>query len=110
MAEVAGCGGKVAGRLFLAGIRPGLLLGVSCALTPVIHFRKEFAAPSAIYRQDGATSAILARDDFTMRSASTCLPAVLLRAVAGRVMIALYGGYATPSETAGLGAAARTGA
>ena len=50
------------------------------------------------------TSAILTRDDFTMAERFNVLPRVLpfVLLLTG-VMIALYGGYATPSETAGLG-------
>ena len=52
----------------------------------------------------GATSAILTRDEFTMGERFNVLPRVLpfVLLLTG-VMIALYGGYATPSETAGLG-------
>ena len=54
--------------------------------------------------QTGVTSAILKRDDFTMAERFNVLPRVLpfVLLLTG-VMIALYGGYATPSETAGLG-------
>src|SRR6266853_1699614 len=40
---------KSLGRLFLAGIGPGLLLVSLFGVYAVIHFRKEFAAASAIY-------------------------------------------------------------
>ncbi len=95
---------KSLGRLFLAGIGPGLLLVSLFGVYAVIHFRKEFAAASAIYAKTGVTSAILARDDFTMAERFNVLPRVLpfVLLLTG-VMIALYGGYATPSETAGLG-------
>jgi TRAP-type C4-dicarboxylate transport system permease large subunit len=63
---------KSLGRLFLAGIGPGLLLVTLFGTYAVIRFRKEYAAASALYAKTGT-------------------------------MIALYGGYATPSETAGLG-------
>ena len=56
------------------------------------------------YEKGGATSAILAHDDFTMAQRFSMLPRVIpfVLLLTG-VMIALYGGYATPSETAGLG-------
>src|SRR5207247_1823570 len=52
----------------------------------------------------GTESAILQRDEFTMAERFTMLPRVIpfVLLLTG-VMIALYGGYATPSETAGLG-------
>ncbi len=54
--------------------------------------------------ETGATSAILTRDEFTMVERFSVLPRVLpfVLLLTG-VMIALYGGFATPSETAGLG-------
>src|SRR5207237_6150578 len=89
---------------FLAGIGPGLLLVTLFGAYAVLRFRKEYAAASALYAKTGATSAILTRDDFTMAERFNVLPRVLpfVLLLTG-VMIALYGGYATPSETAGLG-------
>jgi tripartite ATP-independent transporter DctM subunit len=91
--------------LFLAGIGPGLLLVSLFGSYAVIRFRKEYAAASALYAQTGVASAILHRDDFTMAERFNVLPRVIpfVLLLTG-VMIALYGGYATPSETAGLGA------
>src|SRR2546422_8808959 len=54
------------GRLFLAGIGPGLLLVALFGTYAVMRFRKEYAAASAVYAETGAASAILRRDDFTM--------------------------------------------
>ena len=60
--------------------------------------------PARSTQKTGATSAILTRDDFTMAERFNVLPRVLpfVLLLTG-VMIALYGGFATPSETAGLG-------
>src|SRR4029077_1238311 len=95
---------KSLGRLFLAGIGPGLLLVTLFGVYAVFRFRKEFAAAQALYEKTGTQAAILHRDDFTMAERFTMLPRVLpfVLLLTG-VMIALYGGYATPSETAGLG-------
>src|ERR1035437_38482 len=65
------------GRLFLAGIGPGLLLVSLFGTYAVIHFRKEYAAASALYAQTGVTSAILTRDEFTMTERFNVLPRVL---------------------------------
>jgi tripartite ATP-independent transporter DctM subunit len=95
---------KSLGRLFLAGIGPALFLVLLFGAYAVVRFRKEYAAASAVYAQTGATSAILKRDDFTMAERFNVLPRVLPFVILlTGVMIALYGGYATPSETAGLG-------
>src|SRR6267142_2178010 len=95
---------KSLGRLFLAGIGPGLLLVTLFGFYAVFRFRKEYAAASVLYEKTGVESAILHRDDFTMAERFNVLPRVLpfVLLLTG-VMIALYGGYATPSETAGLG-------
>ncbi len=96
---------KSLGRLFLAGIGPGLLLVTLFGIYAVFRFRKEYAAAKALYDATGADAAILKRDDFTMSERFNVLPRVLpfVLLLTG-VMIALYGGIATPSETAGLGA------
>src|SRR5438445_9542140 len=95
---------KSLGRLFLAGIGPGLLLVTLFGSYAVFRFRKEYAAAKAQYDATGADAAILKRDDFTMSERFNVLPRVLpfVLLLTG-VMIALYGGFATPSETAGLG-------
>src|SRR5256885_964145 len=92
---------KSLGRLFLAGIGPGLLLVTLFGFYAVIRFRKEYAAASALYAKTGAASAILHRDEFTMAERFSVLPRVLpfVLLLTG-VMIALYGGGATPSPTA----------
>src|SRR5216683_613032 len=68
---------KSLGRLFLAGIGPGLLLVTLFGTYAVIRFRKEYAAASALYAQTGVTSAILTREDFTLRDKFDLLPRVL---------------------------------
>ena len=93
------------GRLFLAGIGPGVLLVVLFASYAVWRFRKEYRAADATFRAGGLKSAYLDENTLTLREKVEMLPRVLpfVILLIG-VMVALYGGLATPSETAGLGA------
>jgi tripartite ATP-independent transporter DctM subunit len=93
------------GKLFLAGIGPGILLVVLFAAYAVWRFRVEHRAARAVFEAGGARSAYLDDTVFTLREKVEMLPRVLpfVILLIG-VMIALYGGLATPSETAGLGA------
>jgi tripartite ATP-independent transporter DctM subunit len=92
------------GRLFLAGIGPGLLLVLMFAGYAVYRARSEYREAKRIYEGGGAKSAYLDDEEFTLSQKVSMLPRVLpfIVLLIG-VMIALYGGYATPSETAGLG-------
>ena len=93
------------GRLFLAAIGPALLLVVLFAAYAAWKYRRERHAAKDIYERTGVFSEILAEDKLTVRDKFALLPRVLPFVVLlTGVMIALYGGYATPSETAGLGA------
>lgn len=81
------------GRLFMAGILPGLMLTVMFMIWAVIDCRRkgyEFAARSIRY---------------TLRQRLSGLPKILpfLVIIAGTLYV-LYGGIATPSEAAGAGA------
>jgi tripartite ATP-independent transporter DctM subunit len=92
------------GRLFLAGIGPGILLVALFAGYAVVRARKEYKRALAVYQQGGVKSAYLEEEHFTLAQKLERLPRVLpfLTLLIG-VMVALYGGLATPSETAGLG-------
>ena len=93
------------GRLFLAGIGPGILLVTLFSLYASYRFRTEVKAAQAAFDRHGQRSAYLDGEIYTLRKKVEMLPRVLpfVILLIG-VMIALYGGFATPSETAGLGA------
>ncbi|HEY0420240.1 MAG TPA: TRAP transporter large permease subunit [Acetobacteraceae bacterium] len=93
------------GRLFLAGLGPGVLLVALFAGYAMLHWKFEHRAATAARDAGGPGSEILREDSYTMRERLAALPRVLpfLILLTG-VMVALYGGIATPSETAGLGA------
>ena len=93
------------GKLFLAGIVPGLLLVVLFCLYVAWRYRHEQRAAAARFAASGEQSALLDETETSLRDRLRALPRVLpfLILLTG-VMFALYGGYATPSETAGLGA------
>ena len=93
------------GRLFLAGIGPGLLLVALFSLYATWRYRVEFKAALDTYESGGDRSAYLDEKNLTLAERVRMLPRVLpfVILLIG-VMVALYGGYATPSETAGLGA------
>jgi C4-dicarboxylate transporter, DctM subunit len=71
----------------------------------VFRHRVEFRRAHVLARAGGARSAIISEDRFTLRERLIALPRIMpfLILLLG-VMLALYGGIATPSETAGLGA------
>ena len=82
------------GRLFLAGVFPGLLLtGLFMLWTLFIIWKRGFRAHAADFR-------------YSWRQKFTSIPKIapFLVIVVG-VMYVLYGGVATPSEAAGVGAA-----
>ena len=93
------------GRIFLAGIGPGMLLVTLFAGYAMARYRQEYRAALALRCSDGTASALLADEHYTLRQRLEMLPRVLpfVILLIG-VMVALYGGFATPSETAGLGA------
>ncbi|VVE34199.1 C4-dicarboxylate ABC transporter [Pandoraea capi] len=92
------------GRLFLAGIVPALLLVALFSCYAAWRYRKEYANAQVALARDGTPSPFPTEPPATMREKLALLPRVLpfVTLLIG-VMAALYGGYATPSETAGLG-------
>jgi tripartite ATP-independent transporter DctM subunit len=93
------------GRLFLAAVGPALLLVALFTAYAMWQFRREFRAAERRFEKTGAHSSILEMGTLSTRDKFALLPKVIpfVLLLTG-VMIALYGGYATPSETAGLGA------
>ncbi|HZE90572.1 MAG TPA: TRAP transporter large permease [Rhizobacter sp.] len=93
------------GRLFLAGIGPGLLLVSLFSAYAAVHYRHEHAVAKRACERSGTHSPLLDKESFSTRQKFEMLPRVVpfVLLLVG-VMAALYGGFATPSETAGLGA------
>ncbi len=92
------------GKLFMAGVGPGLLLTAMFSVWVVIRFRQEKARVLA-GDESGATREILRVDHFTWRDKFATLPRLApFIAIIIVIMVALYGGWATPSEVAGIGA------
>ncbi|WP_075220585.1 TRAP transporter large permease [Acuticoccus yangtzensis] len=82
------------GRLFLAGVVPGLLLVVLFMIWSIF----------STWRQ-GAAGVALSATRYTWAERAEMLPRVLpFLAIIVGVLYALYGGVATPSETAAVGA------
>ena len=93
------------GRLFLAGIGPGLMLVALFAVYSMYRFRKEYRMARAAFKDGATKSAMLDDHVYSFKEKVEMLPRVgpFVVLLIG-VMVALYGGFATPSETAGLGA------
>jgi C4-dicarboxylate transporter, DctM subunit len=93
------------GKLFLAGIGPGLLLIVLFAAYSAWRYRFERRAALATVARGGARTAILDEQNYSLREKIFMLlwVAPFVTILAG-VMVVLYAGLATPSETAGVGA------
>src|SRR5450631_3390858 len=86
------------GRLFLAGIGPGILLVALFSGYASYRFAKEFRTARAAFDTRGQRSAYLDDVTYTLRQKVEMLPRVLpfVILLIG-VMVALYGGFATPS-------------
>ena len=96
------------GKCFIAGVIPGFILVLlSCVWVGIIFYYRKFvpAKPGSVYYIDTKFQIESETETFTwadrFKSLNKVLPFVLI--IVG-VMGSLYGGWATPSEAAGLGA------
>src|SRR4029077_2282387 len=82
----------------------GLLLVALFAGYAMVRFRKEYSLARAAFEKGATKSTMLDDHEYTMREKIEMLPRVgpFVILLIG-VMVALYGGFATPAETAGLG-------
>lgn len=99
------------GRLFMAGIGPGIMLTTLFAIWVVYKFSRErrLAMANISAMASGETQsrdAILQEENFTWADRLEALPRLLpFLSLIAVIMIAMYDGWATPSEVAGIGAA-----
>jgi C4-dicarboxylate transporter DctM subunit len=92
------------GRLFMAGVVPGIMLAIFFSLWVIVASLRQQRRQQAETRP-GHTGPIEGGESFSWKQRMETLPRlfpfVLLIVV---VMVAMYGGWATPSEVAGVGA------
>jgi tripartite ATP-independent transporter DctM subunit len=92
------------GKLFLAGVIPGFLLAFLFAVWVVIASLREKRRVVAGLSAEQAKELVVA-EHYTWRELFETLPRMLpFLALIVFVMVALYGGFATPSEVAAVGA------
>lgn len=90
------------GKLFIAGVIPGILLATLFALW--VGYKSHRDATQGLTREAVASLAAQ-KETFTWRERFETLPRLTPFAlIIFIVMVALYGGFATPSEVAGVGA------
>ena len=93
------------GRLFMAGVGPGLLLTAMFIGWTVFQYRRERLRATLAAAAGGP--ALRTVEHYTWAERLETLPRfVPFIVVIALIMVALYGGWATPSEVAGIGAAA----
>jgi tripartite ATP-independent transporter DctM subunit len=92
------------GKLFVAGVGPGLMLTAMFIVWTVVQYRRDRGRATRTAAAGGAP--LLPLEHFTWSQRFETLPRfVPFLAVITLIMVALYGGWATPSEVAGIGAA-----
>jgi tripartite ATP-independent transporter DctM subunit len=93
------------GRLFMAGFGPGIMLTLMFAVWVVVKYRLEYSAALRLAKERGTQAAILEEEHVTWRdrleSLPRFLPFIVLIVI---IMVAMYDGWATPYEVAGIGA------
>ncbi len=96
--------GESIGKLFLAGVGPGILLTVLFSVWVIYAFlRAKKRALAGNWEDAGA--GLLEQEHYTWGERLMTLPRVLpFLVLIVIIMVALYGGWATPSEAAGVGA------
>ena len=93
------------GRLFMAGVGPGLVLTAMFIAWTIFQFRRDRLRATAAAAAGGPALQVL--EHYTWAQRLETLPRfVPFLLVIALIMVALYGGWATPSEVAGIGAAA----
>jgi tripartite ATP-independent transporter DctM subunit len=93
------------GRLFIAGIVPGVLLALLFALW--VAYKSHRTTRRAAARTNASANAEGLHEHYTTRERIRALPRLLpFLVIITVVMVTLYGGFATPSEVAGVGALA----
>jgi len=93
------------GRLFIAGIVPGVLLALLFSLW--VAYKSHRTSRRARARATTSTDVQALREHYTTRERIRSLPRLLpFLVIITVVMVTLYGGFATPSEVAGVGALA----
>jgi tripartite ATP-independent transporter DctM subunit len=92
------------GKLFLAGVIPGFLLAFLFAIWVVLAYVREKRRAIAGLGGEKAIE-LLQVEHYSWRERLETLPRLIpFLALIGLVMVALYGGFATPSEVAAVGA------
>ncbi|MCA1959874.1 MAG: TRAP transporter large permease [Desulfomonile sp.] len=100
------------GKCFIAGVIPGTLLVALSSLWIIIYFKMTksqnpttMAAPSAVTETAKKSGTGVQVEHYTLREQVESLVKVLpLILIIVGIMVSLYGGWATPSEAAGVGA------
>jgi tripartite ATP-independent transporter DctM subunit len=93
------------GKLFMAGVGPGVLITLLFAVWVMYKHWAEKRLAMTLGIAGGANAAMLADERYSLREQLETLPRLLpFLGLIAVVMVAMYGGWATPSEVAGIGA------
>lgn len=91
------------GRLFMAGVGPGIMMTLMFVVYVMFQYRRDRNRVSASITAEGQRPPD--REEFTWAQRFETVPRMApFVALILAIMFALYGGLATPSETAGVGA------